>query len=156
MRLVIQRVASAQVTVEGSVVGTIGRGLLVYVGVAAGDADRERQWRKLAEKVAQLRVFEDDQGKLNCSVQDCGGAVLVVPNFTLLADATKGRRPSFVGAAGAEEGKAVFDAFTTALRNGGCEVGAGEFGAHMIIRADADGPVNIVLETLGGPVDVTD
>lgn len=145
MRLVVQRVSSAEVEADGQVVGRIGPGLLVYVGVAHGDgAD---QASRMAEKVANLRIFEDEQGKLNLSVRDCGGAVLAVPNFTLLADARKGRRPALGGAASAEQGRAVYAQFVAALRQFDCRPATGVFGAHMIIRSVADGPVNIILET---------
>ena len=106
MRLVVQRVSSAEVEADGQVVGRIGPGLLVYVGVAHGDGPDQASW--MAEKVANLRIFEDEQGKLNLSVRDCGGAVLAVPNFTLLADGRKGRRSSLACAAPAEMGHGVY------------------------------------------------
>ncbi len=145
MRLVVQRVSSAEVEADGQVVGRIGPGLLVYVGVAHGDGGDQASW--MAEKVANLRIFEDEQGKLNLSVRDCGGAVLAVPNFTLLADARKGRRPALGAAASAEQGKTVYAQFVAALRQFDCRPATGVFGAHMIIRSVADGPVNIILET---------
>ncbi len=145
MRLVVQRVSSAEVEADGQVVGRIGPGLLVYVGVARGD--EPDQASSMAEKVANLRIFEDEQSKLNLPVRDCGGAVLAVPNFTLLADAQKGRRPALGAAAPAEQGKTVYAQFVAALRRFDCRPAAGVFGAHMIIRSVADGPVNIILET---------
>lgn len=145
MRAVVQRVAWGQVEVGAEVVGRIEQGLLVYVGVAVEDGPEQAAW--LAEKVANLRVFEDAQDKLNLSVQDVGGAVLVVSNFTLLADARRGRRPSFVAAATAEVAAPLTDAFVDALRAGGCTVATGRFRAHMRIRSEAVGPVNVVIDT---------
>ena len=144
MKAVVQRVRSAEVQVDGEVVGRIDRGLLVYVGVGCHDAADDAE--RLADKVVNLRIFEDDAEKLNRSVQDVRGGVLAIPNFTLLADARKGRRPSFVGAAAPEAAAPVFQAFVAALKRSGCPVAAGVFGATMLIRSDADGPVNILLE----------
>jgi len=134
---------------EGQVAGRIERGLLVYVGVGTGDtpADAER----LAEKVAFLRIFPDAEGKLNLSVRDVRGGVLVVPNFTLLADARKGRRPAFDRAAPADQARPLHDAFVQALRRHVGTVAAGVFGANMIIRSAADGPVNILMDWPGLP-----
>jgi D-tyrosyl-tRNA(Tyr) deacylase len=148
MKAVVQRVRWAEVEVEGRVVGRIERGLLVYAGVAVGDTLQEA--RRLADKVANLRIFEDDAGKLNLSVQDARGGVLAVSNFTLLADARKGRRPAFVGAAGQEAAGPIFDGFVAALRAAGLNVGQGVFGATMHIRSEADGPVNILLDMVAG------
>jgi D-tyrosyl-tRNA(Tyr) deacylase len=145
MRALVQRVNWAEVEVGGKTVGRIGHGLLVYVGVAATDvtADAER----LAEKVAHLRIFEDEAGKLNRSVQDVGGSVLAISNFTLLADAGKGRRPAFVGAAGADRAEPLYAAFVGQLRLLGCAVECGIFGASMVIRSAAGGPVNIIMDS---------
>jgi D-tyrosyl-tRNA(Tyr) deacylase len=148
MKAVVQRVRWAEVEVEGRVVGRIERGLLVYAGVAVGDTLQEA--RRLADKVANLRIFQDDAGKLNLSVQDARGGVLAVSNFTLLADARKGRRPAFVGAAGQEVAGPIFDGFVAALRAAGLTVGQGVFGATMHIRSEADGPVNILLDMVAG------
>ncbi|MCE5277146.1 MAG: D-aminoacyl-tRNA deacylase [Planctomycetaceae bacterium] len=148
MRLLIQRVLWARVEVLGRNVGRIEQGLLVYVGVSAGDGARADQWLPLADKVAQLRIFEDDAAKMNLNVRDrSGGAVLVVPNFTLLADARKGRRPSFDAAAPADEGRQVFDRFVQALQAAGLEVAQGQFGADMLIDSAADGPVNVIIDS---------
>ncbi|MCE5326877.1 MAG: D-tyrosyl-tRNA(Tyr) deacylase [Planctomycetaceae bacterium] len=148
MRLLIQRVLWARVEVQGRNVGHIENGLLIYVGVAAGDLARPAQWLPLADKVAQLRIFEDDAGKMNLNVQDrTGGAVLVVPNFTLLADARKGRRPSFDAAAPADEGQQVLDQFVQALKAAGLDVAQGQFGADMLIENEADGPVNVIIDS---------
>ena len=145
MRVLIQRVRSADVQVAGRSVGRIDRGLLVYVGVKAGDGVEQARW--LAEKVAQMRIFEDEGGKMNLSVQDVRGGVLAVPSFTLLADARQGRRPAFDAAARPEAARAMFEQFTAALHEAKLPVAQGVFGAEMLIRSDADGPVNIVLDS---------
>ena len=149
MKAVIQRVRWAEVYVDGRVIGRVERGLLVYVGVAAGDTAKEAA--KLADKVANLRIFEDEAGKLNRSVQDARGGVLAISNFTLLADARKGRRPAFIGAAPQEAAGPVFEVFVTAVGAAGVPVQQGLFGASMQIRSEADGPVNILLDI--GPAD---
>ena len=140
----MQRVARAEVEVGSACVGHIGRGLLVYLGVSVDDDAQDA--RRLADKVAGLRIFEDPAEKMNLSVRDVGGGVLAVPNFTLMADARKGRRPAFVAAARPEQAEPLYEAFVDALRDLGCEVAVGKFCAHMNIRSDADGPVNIILE----------
>ena len=145
MRALVQRVAEAAVEVDGRTVGRIGEGLLVYVGVAVGDTVRQAEW--LAEKVAHLRIFRDEQEKLNRSVLDVGGEVLAVSNFTLLADARKGRRPAFVAAAGYEQARPVDEAFVEALRASGVAVATGSFGASMAVFSEGDGPVNIIIDT---------
>lgn len=144
MRAVVQRVSWAEVSVGNDIVGRIGHGLLVYLGVAAADTPAEA--RRLAEKVAHLRIFPDEKDKLNLSVRDVEGAVLVVPNFTLLADTRKGRRPAFAAAAPGPQAGPLTDAFVAALREAGCAVQRGVFGAHMYIRSQADGPVNVLVE----------
>ena len=144
MRVVAQRVRSAEVRVQGRPVGRIEQGLVVYVGVAAGDSDSQAQW--LAEKVAALRVFEDADGKMNLSVRDVRGGVLAVPSFTLLADARKGRRPTFDAAARPEAAQGLFEQFAAALEAAGVTVARGVFGAEMLSRSDADGPVNIIVD----------
>jgi len=149
MRAIIQRVRQAQVVVESKTVGRIEQGLLVYVGV--GPADTLDDAARLAEKIACMRIFEDEHGKMNRSVQDVRGGVLAVPNFTLYADARKGRRPAFVGAARPEQAAELFKAFRIALAAAGCTVQAGIFGAHMEITSLADGPVNIIYETQESP-----
>lgn len=145
MRVLLQRVAWAEVAVDAEVVGRIEQGLLVYVGVAAGDTPRQAAW--LAEKVAHCRIFEDDRGKLNRSVCDVAGGVLVVSNFTLLADARKGRRPAFVGAANRGLAEPLTETFATALHSYGLTVAAGRFGAEMAVRSQAAGPVNVIVDT---------
>ncbi len=145
MRVLVQRVRSAEVQVDGQTVAEIERGLLLYLGVAAGDGPDQARW--LAEKVAEMRIFEDEAGKMNLSVRDVRGGVLAVPSFTVLADARKGRRPSFDAAARPEAARSLFDAFAAALEGAGLTVARGVFGATMLIRSDADGPVNIILDT---------
>lgn len=147
MRALVQRVWWAEVTVNDKLIGRIDNGLLVYLGVADGDTRADAEY--LAEKVAHLRIFPDEQDKLNRSVRDARGGILAVPNFTLLADARKGRRPALVAAARPEEAKPLHDAFVEALSGLGCHVAQGVFGAHMCIRSAADGPVNIILSSPG-------
>jgi D-aminoacyl-tRNA deacylase len=145
LRIVLQRVKEASVTVEGETISKIGCGLLLLVGVAHGDGETEADW--LAEKVAGLRIMADEEGKMNISVRDVGGAVLAVSQFTLLADTRKGKRPSFVGAAPPEEAARLFDYFCERLRAAGVsQVETGRFGAMMDVALVNDGPVTIVLE----------
>jgi len=144
MRAVIQRVSQARVTVEGEVTGAIDHGLLVLLGVGHDDADANA--RALAGKIARLRIFGDEAGKMNLSVQDAGGGVLAVSQFTLLADTRKGNRPSFTGAAPPEEAKRLYEVFCDALADLGVPVAKGVFGAHMDVDLTNDGPVTIVLE----------
>ncbi len=145
MRVVLQRVSEASVTVEGERISEIGPGLLLLVGVARGDGEAEADW--LAAKVAGLRVMGDGEGKMNRSVTDVGGEVLAVSQFTLLADTRKGKRPSFVGAAPPEEAERLFDYFCEKLRVAGVDrVETGRFGAMMEVALTNEGPVTIVLE----------
>ena len=145
MRVVLQRVKSASVAVEGETISAIEAGLLLLVGIAQGDGEAEADW--LAAKVAGLRVMGDDEGKMNRSVTDAGGAILAVSQFTLLADTRKGKRPSFVGAAPPEEAERLFDFFCKRLRAAGVDqVETGRFGAMMEVALVNDGPVTIVLE----------
>jgi D-tyrosyl-tRNA(Tyr) deacylase len=144
MRAVIQRVSEASVTVGGNVAGAIGKGLLVLLGV--GHADTEETARALAAKAARLRIFGDAEGKMNLSVQDVGGGVLVVSQFTLLADTRKGNRPSFTDAAPAEKANALYEVFCGAVAALGLPVGRGIFGAHMDVRLTNDGPVTIIID----------
>jgi D-tyrosyl-tRNA(Tyr) deacylase len=145
LRIVLQRVKEASVTVEGNRISSIGPGLLLLVGVAHGDDETEADW--LAEKLAGLRIMADEEGKMNLSVRDVGGAVLAVSQFTLLADTRKGKRPSFVGAAPPEEAARLFDYFCERLRAAGVsQVETGRFGAMMDVALVNDGPVTIVLE----------
>jgi D-tyrosyl-tRNA(Tyr) deacylase len=145
VRIVLQRVRSASVTVGEERISEIGAGLLLLVGVAQGDGEAEADW--LAEKVAGLRIFNDGSGKMNLSVREVGGGILAVSQFTLLADTRKGKRPSFVGAAAPEEAEPLFDYFCERLRGTGIgAVKTGSFGAMMDVALVNDGPVTIVLE----------
>ena len=145
MRIVLQRVKEASVTVSGEKISGIGQGLLLLVGVASGDAEPEADW--LAEKIVGLRIMADEDGKMNRSVKDTGGAVLAVSQFTLLADTRKGKRPSFIGAAPPNEAARLFDHFCERLRSAGvAEVETGRFGAMMDVHLRNDGPVTFVLE----------
>jgi D-tyrosyl-tRNA(Tyr) deacylase len=145
MRAVIQRVNEASVTVAEEVVGQIGSGLLVLLGV--GRRDGPAEVGLLAEKIAAMRIFPDDEGRFNRSVLDIGGSVLVVSQFTLYADTRRGRRPSFSDAAPPEVAAPLVDAFAMALRQQGLTVATGVFGAHMRIALINDGPVTIVLDS---------
>lgn len=149
MRAVIQRVTSARVVVDDEVVGAIGRGLLAYVGVARDDTEAEATW--LADKLAGIRLFPDQAAEgarsMERSVLDVGGAVLLVSQFTLLADTRKGRRPSFFDAAPPETAVPLLDALASALHARAIEVATGRFGAHMHVSSENDGPVTIVLDS---------
>jgi D-aminoacyl-tRNA deacylase len=145
LRVVLQRVKSASVAVEDEMISEVGPGLLLFVGVAVSDGEAEADW--LAEKLAGLRIFNDEEGKMNLSVRDVGGEVLAVSQFTLLADTKKGKRPSFVGAAPPEEAEPLFDYLCERLRAAGVvSVKTGSFGAMMSVALVNDGPVTIVLE----------
>ena len=145
MRALVQRVDGARVTVAGRVTGEIGAGLLVLLGATHGDAAPDAAW--LARKVAGLRVFADDAGQMNRDVREAGGAVLVVPQFTLYADARRGRRPDFVRAARPEHAEPLFEAFCAALAGAGIRVERGVFRAHMRVELANDGPVTLMLES---------
>jgi D-aminoacyl-tRNA deacylase len=144
MRLLLQRVSSGSVTVDGKVIAAIGRGLVMLLGIGPGDT--EEQARFLAEKAAALRIFEDDQGKMNLSVRDVGGEALVVSQFTLYAATRKGRRPSFTDAALPELARPLVARFAQLLVELGVPAQTGEFGAHMLVQIANDGPVTIWLE----------
>lgn len=144
MRALIQRVLSASVAVEGEIVGEIGPGFLVLVCAMQGDTQDRADW--LAAKIAKLRVFSDDAGKMNRSLLDIGGAALVVSQFTLAAD-TKGNRPGFSGAAAPELGRALYERFSTSLAAQGVSVANGQFGADMKVALVNDGPVTIWFDT---------
>jgi len=145
MRAVVQRVKEASVTVGGEVKGRIGHGLLVLLGVAIGDTDADAD--AMAEKVANLRVFADDQGQMNRSVLDAGGELLVVSQFTLLGDARRGRRPSYIDAAPPEEANRLYERFVGAARGLGLHVETGVFRAMMDVGLVNDGPVTILLDS---------
>lgn len=145
MRVVLQRVREASVSVGGEKVAEIGRGLLLLVGVAEGDEEPQADW--LAGKIAGLRIFGDEAGKMNLSVRDTGGEILAVSQFTLLADTSRGKRPSFVRAARPEEAEPLFEYFCEKLREEGVgTVKRGVFGAVMEVALVNDGPVTIVLD----------
>lgn len=145
MRALIQRVSSAKVEVEGRVIGEIGNGLLVFLCAMKGDTDEDLD--HLAGKIPRLRVFEDDQGRMNRSVMDAGGGILVVSQFTLAASMRKGNRPSFDAAEAPERAKALYDAFVLRLRDLGCVVRTGEFAAMMDVSLVNDGPVTIWMDS---------
>jgi D-tyrosyl-tRNA(Tyr) deacylase len=144
MRALLQRVSKANVTVEGQTISTIGKGLLILLGVGHGDG--EEQAKFLSEKIANLRVFEDEQGKTNLSILDVKGEAIVVSQFTLYADTRKGRRPSFIEAALPEVAAPLVDRFADLLRGHGVPTQTGKFGAHMEVEIHNDGPVTIWLE----------
>jgi D-tyrosyl-tRNA(Tyr) deacylase len=145
MRIVLQRVSSARVNVADETVGTTGRGWLALVGVSPTDTAKDAAW--LADKVAGLRCFPDAEGTMNLSVQDVGGGVLVVSQFTLFADCSKGRRPSFIGAARPEVAEPLVTAFANGLRALGIPVGEGRFGADMQVELTNDGPVTVIVDS---------
>jgi D-tyrosyl-tRNA(Tyr) deacylase len=144
MRIVLQRVSRASVTVDGRVTGEIGRGLLLLVGFTEGDTEEALAW--MARKIVQLRIFSDDEGKMNRSVEEADGAVLVVSQFTLYGDARKGNRPSFIDAARPETAIPLYERFVELLRATGRPVATGEFGAMMDVELVNDGPVTLILE----------
>lgn len=145
MRAVIQRVEKASVSVEGEIRGQIGAGLLVLIGVEEGDGDAD--FKYIADKVPNLRVFEDEQGKMNRSLLDVGGEVLAVSQFTLLGDARGGRRPSFITAARPETADPMYERLVADWRARGIRVETGVFGAHMKVSLVNDGPVTILLDS---------
>lgn len=145
MRAVIQRVTSASVTVEGKVVGQVGRGLVVLLGV--GPDDSEEDVKYLANKIVNLRIFPDAEGKMNLSLLDTGGEILSISQFTLYGDCRKGRRPNFTGAASPEMGQDLYEKFNKALAAYGVKVETGEFGAMMDVALVNNGPVTLLLDS---------
>lgn len=145
MRAVAQRVSRAEVEVEGQTVGRIDRGLLVYLGAAKGDSEADVDY--VAQKLAGLRVFEDDAGKMSRSVVDVGGAVLVISQFTLFGDVRRGRRPSFDEAAPPDDARLRYEEVVARLRAVGLPVETGRFRAHMDVRSSVDGPVTILIDS---------
>jgi D-tyrosyl-tRNA(Tyr) deacylase len=145
MRACVQRVSEAQVSVAGEVCGRIGPGLVVLLGVAVDDSDVDAHG--LAEKIVGLRVFDDDRGKMNRSLADVGGAMLVVSQFTLLGDCRKGRRPSYVAAAGPGLAEALYRVFVATVKASGIDVATGRFRQHMLVSLTNDGPVTLLLDT---------
>lgn len=150
MRAVIQRVSEAAVEVDGDLVGRVGRGLLVLLGV--GDGDDERDAEVMAAKIVGLRIFGDADQKMNLAVGDVAGAVLVVSQFTLLADVRRGRRPAFTAAAAPEEATRLVDTVVRLISDGGVPVESGRFGAKMAVSLVNDGPVTIVIDVVDGKV----
>lgn len=149
MRAVLQRVSSASVKVDGDTTGAIETGLLVLLGVARGDSAKDVDW--MVEKVAGLRIFPDDEGKMNRSVEEAGGALLVVSQFTLYGDTRKGRRPSFDGAASPDEAKRLYELFVERARARGLRVETGVFQAMMQVSLVNEGPVTLICESPGAP-----
>ena len=145
MKVLLQRVTEASVSVTDETVGSIGRGLVVFVGVAGGDADKDAQY--LAQKMAGLRIFPDEAGKFNLSALDIKGELLVVSQFTLLADTRKGRRPSFIEAASPDQAERLFERFVEESRATGLKVETGRFQQYMQVEIHNDGPVTILLDS---------
>jgi D-tyrosyl-tRNA(Tyr) deacylase len=145
MKAVVQRVSSASVDVGGERVGEIDRGLLVLLGVADGDEARDARW--MAEKIVSMRIFEDDDGKMNLSLEDVGGALLTVSQFTLLGDCRKGRRPSFVKAARVDLAEKLYQEFVSVVAGLGVPTATGRFQTHMAVSLVNDGPVTILVES---------
>lgn len=150
MRAVVQRVRRGSVSVDQRIIAEIGRGYVILMGIAPRDS--EQQAAALARKIALLRVFEDEQGKMNLSLQDVGGEALVVSQFTLYADTRKGNRPSFTNCALPEIAQPLINQFTAFLGEYGIPVKQGEFGAHMLVKIENDGPVTILLDSDPDPV----
>ena len=145
MRAILQRVQRGHVAVDDEIVGQIGSGYVILLGVTHGDSLGEA--KKLAEKTANLRIFEDDQGKMNRSILDVGGSALVVSQFTLLGDCRKGRRPAFTGAADPENANALYESFAAAVATHGIDVQTGRFRAMMQVELVNDGPVTLLLDS---------
>ena len=145
MRAVVQRVSRASVTIEGQIVGEIGRGLLILLGITHDDTSERAMW--LAEKIAGLRVFSDDDGKMNCDVTEAGGGALIVSQFTLYGDCRKGRRPSFIEAAPPTVAIPLYETFIHAVKAQGVPVATGRFGADMQVELVNDGPVTLVVDS---------
>ena len=145
MRAVVQRVASSRVTVDERVTGEVKKGLLVLLGVTHDDTSKDVDY--MVDKVTNLRIFEDENDKMNLSLKDIGGEVMAVSQFTLYGDARKGRRPSFSDAARQDVANPLYEEFVEKLRAQGITVGTGEFGAHMMVELTNDGPVTILLES---------
>ena len=145
MKAVLQRVSRASVTVSGEMIGQIGRGILVLLGVEPDDTDEDS--RQLADKTIALRIFDDAEGKMNLSLEEVGGAILVVSQFTLLGDCRKGRRPSFIGAAPPELAEKLYNTFIGAVGSRGIKVASGRFRAMMDVELVNDGPVTLLLDS---------
>lgn len=151
MKAVLQRVSQASVSVDQKVVGSVSKGLMILLGVERGDTEREVEF--LARKAVEMRIFADDEGKMNKSLQDVAGGVLLISQFTLAAEWKKGRRPSFIRAAEPQEGQRLYELFASVLRNLQVPVEMGIFGAHMDVSLTNDGPVTIILDHQFGQTD---
>ncbi|QIB69457.1 D-tyrosyl-tRNA(Tyr) deacylase [Aminipila butyrica] len=145
MRAVVQRVTDADVTVDGQITGAIKQGFVILLGVE--DTDDMQDVRYMVDKVSGLRVFEDQEGKMNLSLTDIGGSILAVSQFTLLGDARKGKRPSFIKAARPEQAKELYDQFVSQIKEKGIYIGEGIFQADMLVRINNNGPVTILLDS---------
>ncbi|MBR5229508.1 MAG: D-tyrosyl-tRNA(Tyr) deacylase [Firmicutes bacterium] len=145
MRAVVQRVTDADVTVDNKITGSIGKGFVVLLGVEEGDTTADADY--MVDKITGLRVFEDEEGKMNLSMMDVGGQMLAVSQFTLLGDARKGKRPSFTKAAKPDQAKELYEYFTAKVREKDITVGEGVFQAEMLVRINNDGPVTILLDS---------
>jgi D-tyrosyl-tRNA(Tyr) deacylase len=145
MKALVQRVSRASVKVDNEVIGSIGRGLVVLVGVAGEDTEKDVHY--LVDKVAQLRIFSDEAGKFNISALEIGGEMLLISQFTLLSDTRKGRRPSFIEAASPQQAESLFNLFVERMRSTGLKVETGRFQAHMQVEIHNDGPVTIMLDS---------
>ena len=145
MRAVVQKVTSSSVSVDGEVKGSIGAGFNVLIGVETGDTEKDAVY--IADKITGLRIFEDEEDKLNLSIEDIGGEILAISQFTLLADARKGRRPGFTKAARPEEANALYQAVIARIREKGVHVEEGVFQTHMVVDIRNDGPVTILLDS---------
>lgn len=145
MRAVVQKVSSSKVTVDGEVIGQINKGLMVLLGVTHDDTSKDVDY--MVDKVTNLRIFEDEEGKMNLSLKDVEGEILAVSQFTLYGDARRGRRPSFSDAARPEVANPLYEEFIEKVKNQGINVGTGKFGAHMMVDLTNDGPVTILLES---------
>ncbi len=148
MKVVVQRVSKARVTVDDDIVGEIGAGLMLLVGIGQEDGERDLVW--MADKLAGLRIFEDDSGKMNLSVEDIKGAILSVSQFTLYGDCRKGKRPNFMAAAKPELAESLYEQFNERLRGRGLKVETGRFGAIMEVSLVNDGPVTLILDSRNG------
>lgn len=145
MRAVIQRVSQASVSVDDHIIGSIGKGFMVLLGVADGDTEEDMNY--LVKKITQMRIFEDEQGKMNLSLKDTGGSLLIISQFTLFASTKKGNRPSFTEAGAPDFSKEMYLKFIDACRNQGIHTEEGEFGAHMAVSLINDGPVTITMDS---------
>ena len=145
MRAVLQRVTRSKVVVDGEIVGSIGKGLNVLLGISKDDTMEDIPYLK--DKIINLRIFEDEEGKMNRSLLDVGGEILLISQFTLYGDCRKGRRPNFMDALGGDEAKKIYDEFVKSLKETGIKVETGIFGAHMDVSIENDGPVTLIVES---------